>query len=100
MTTIRQVHTIALLLVVGPVAEAAAITVCYPRDQMLSMIEREYQATTAANGIVRPFSVMELWVSEEDGDWLIVTTDLDGNSCILAYGKEFRGALTRPVEQS
>ena len=81
-------------------ADAAAVTVCYPRDQMLSYISRDYQASKAANGIVRPFSIMEVWVSEDDGDWLIVTTDLEGNSCIVAYGEDFSSAAPAPVEQS
>jgi|AACY02.16.fsa_nt_gi hypothetical protein len=68
---------------------AAATTVCYPRDEMLSLISRDYAATKQAAGIVRPYSVMEVWVSERDGDWLIVTTDLDGSSCIVAYGEDF-----------
>lgn len=68
---------------------AAAITVCYPRDEMLSYISRDYQATTQGTGIMRPSSVMELWVSERDGDWLIVTTDINGSSCIVAYGEDF-----------
>lgn len=68
---------------------AFATTVCYPRDQMLSYISRDYNASRQANGIVRPYSVMEIWVAAEGGDWLIVTTDLDGNSCIVAYGEDF-----------
>ncbi|MGR3512506.1 MAG: hypothetical protein ACU0GG_07050 [Paracoccaceae bacterium] len=80
--------------------QASATTVCYPRDQMLSYIERDYKASQAANGIVRPYSVMEVWVSDKDGDWLIVTTDMDGNSCIVAYGEDFSGRLAKPVEQS
>lgn len=100
VTRIRQVHTIALSLSLLAATDADAVTVCYPRDQMLSFIMRDYQATEAANGIMRPFSIMELWVTEGDGDWVIVTTDLDGNSCILAYGEEFSGALAEPIEQS
>ncbi len=100
VTRIRQVHIIALSLFLVAAPDADAVTVCYPRDQMLSHIRRDYQATEAANGIMRPFSIMELWVSERDGDWVIVTTDLDGNSCILAYGEEFSGVLTEPIEQS
>ena len=90
--------SVALCLACAP--QVSATTVCYPREQMLSYIERDYQASQAANGIVRPFSVMEVWVSEDDGDWLIVTTDMDGNSCIVAYGEDFSSRPTSPVEQS
>lgn len=80
--------------------QAHSTTVCYPREQMLSYIERDYRASRAANGIVRPFSIMEVWVSEDDGDWLIVTTDLDGNSCIVAYGEDFSSTLPTQAERS
>jgi hypothetical protein len=61
---------------------------------MLSYIARDLQASLQANGIVRPHSVMELWVSDQDGDWVIVTTDVDGNSCIVAYGEDFSAGMT------
>lgn len=77
-----------LFLLVGT-DSVGATTICYPRDQMLSYISRDYDATTQGTGIMRPSSVMELWVSERDGDWLIVTTDIDGSSCIVAYGEDF-----------
>ena len=67
----------------------SATTICYPREQMLSVIKRDFQAQPQAHGIVRPFSTMELWVSDQDGDWIIVTTDFEGNSCIVAYGEDF-----------
>jgi len=78
-------------LLVGT-APAAAITVCYPRQEMVNYISRDFRATKMADGIVRPFSIMELWVSEENGDWLVVTTDINDNSCIIAYGERFSAA--------
>ena len=77
------------MALLGWALPATAITVCYPRDAMLSYIARDYDATKQATGILRPSSVMEVWVSERDGDWLIVTTDLNGSSCIVAYGEGF-----------
>jgi len=67
---------------------------------MLSYISRDFEATKQADGIVRPFSIMELWVSAEDGDWLVVTTDLDGMSCVVAYGERFTAApLPLPTDK-
>lgn len=96
----QKLTAFSILALVASATAAIATTVCYPREQMLSYIERDYQASQAANGIVRPFSVMEVWVSDKDGDWLIVTTDMDGNSCIVAYGEDFKSRLATPVEQS
>jgi len=78
-----------LCLLPAPAAQATDVTICYPRDQMLSFIAREYQAEKRASGIVRPYSVMELWVSERTGDWLMVTTDIYDSSCIVSYGEDF-----------
>lgn len=92
------VQSLFRIVVVASAAFATpvtATTVCYPRDQMLSYIARDLQASKQANGIVRPFSVMELFVSDRDGDWVIVTTDLDGTSCIVAYGEDF--SAERPL---
>ncbi len=76
----------------------AATTVCYPRDEMLSFIARDYSAAKEAVGIIRPFSVMEIWVSRRSDDWLIVSTDINGSSCIIAYGEDFAvAAPTAPV---
>lgn len=97
---LTRILKLSVVLCVAFATQAAATTVCYPREQMLSYIERDYQASQAANGIVRPFSVMELWVSDKNGDWLIVTTDMDGNSCIVAYGEDFESRLAAPVGQS
>ncbi len=90
MSNIFKAITAILTLSALPVM---ATTVCYPRDEMVSVISRDFQAEKKANGVVRPFSIMELWVSEDDGDWLMVTTDLKGNSCIVAYGERFSDAL-------
>ena len=89
-------HFVLICLSAGLASAAEATTICYPRDEMVSYIERDLQAAKQANGIVRPFSVMELWVSDADGDWVIVTTDLNGNSCIVAYGEDFSTEL--PVD--
>jgi len=90
----------SLVALIVLTARAAAITVCYPREEMLSYISRDVVATKHAAGIVRPYSVMEVWVSDEDGDWLIVTTDIDGSSCIVAYGEDFTfSALPTPQEK-
>lgn len=89
----------ALLLSLVCTSAAHAVTVCYPRDQMLSYISRDFAATKQAVGIVRPFSTMEVWVAERDGDWLIVTTDINGSSCIVAYGEDFSFSdLPQPVD--
>lgn len=74
------------LIAAGP---AMAVTVCYPRDQMMRYIARDFDATKHADGVLRPHSVMEVWVAQDSGDWLVVTTDLNGSSCIVAYGERF-----------
>ncbi|MEM8801596.1 MAG: hypothetical protein AAGF55_03580 [Pseudomonadota bacterium] len=76
-----------IVALVGCAVPASATTVCYPRDEMVSYITRDFEARELADGIVHPFSIMEIWVSDEDGDWIVVTTDMDGNSCIVAYGE-------------
>jgi hypothetical protein len=85
----RTIVALAILLYAAFAQATSAATICYPREQMLSYIARDLQASPLAHGIVRPFSTMEVWVSDRDGDWIIVTTDFEGNSCIVAYGEDF-----------
>lgn len=98
MKRVRLPAALVMSLAVGsgPVSGA---TVCYPRAEMLSYISRDFGAAREANGIVRPSSIMEVWVSRDDGDWLIVTTDLEGNSCVVAYGESYKGRLATPTEE-
>ena len=90
----------AILFTFGLAGAAMAVTVCYPRDQMMNYIARDFAATKLADGVLRPHSVMEVWVSEHSGDWLVVTTDLNGSSCIVAYGERFNLASIQSSQPS
>ncbi|MEM8631215.1 MAG: hypothetical protein AAGF74_08255 [Pseudomonadota bacterium] len=57
---------------------------------MLKFIARTYQGVRQAEGLERPASVMELWSSPRTGAWIIVTTNIDNDSCIVAYGDGLR----------
>lgn len=95
---IRLTRTIGISLtgLVAVTSPAAAITICYPREQMITYMSRHYDAKKQAAGILRPYSVMEVWVSQGDRDWFIVTTDLQGSSCIVAYGEDFNLSDPQP----
>ncbi|MEM6636268.1 MAG: hypothetical protein AAF667_10275 [Pseudomonadota bacterium] len=65
---------------------ASATTVCYPRAEMLSYIAREYRGIRRAHGVDRPFNVMEIWTSPIGGRWIMISTDMEQRTCIVAQG--------------
>lgn len=83
----------SMLMVFALASLSHATTVCFPREEMLKYMSGDFQASKQANGIVRPASLMELFVSDDDGAWFVVTTDLSGNSCIVAQGEAFNPSV-------
>lgn len=55
---------------------------------MLQYIAREYRGVRRAKGIQRPFDIVELWTSPVGGSWILVATDMDQNTCIIAHGDD------------
>lgn len=78
----------SLLISILP-SQLYATTVCKPREQMLVTLTERYKAKKVSSGIMRPFTVMEVWVSRRGADWLIVTTELNGSSCVIAHGEDY-----------
>ncbi len=68
----------------GPIAEV----VCAPREVMVHRLTATYGASLAATGLRDIETVMEVWTSPR-GDWTLVQTYTDGQSCILAMGADW-----------
>jgi Flp pilus assembly protein TadB len=68
----------------GPIAEV----ICAPRDVMLQRLTTTQGAALAATGLRDTETVMEVWTSPK-GDWTLVQSYTDGQSCILAMGADW-----------
>lgn len=55
---------------------------CGPRDDIITILADDFGEEQISYGLRRD-TLMEVWVNEETQSWTIVTTDLDGVSCIF-----------------
>ena len=72
-------------------AREFAKILCYPRAEMLEILRTTLGERPAGSGIQRPAQVVEVWTSDRTGEWMFVTTDMDGLSCIVAHGEGWQG---------
>ena len=77
---------------VSPISEI----ICAPRDEMTSKLAHQFGETRVATGVRDIERVMEIWTSESSGNWTMVMTYADGNSCIVAMGEHWNDLLPRP----
>ena len=87
-------HLVLLtVLAIAPEAQAqVAEIVCDGRDRMVARLEGMYDASVAGMGLRGPDVVMELWASAATGDWALVQTYTNGQSCIVAMGENWEDA--------
>ncbi len=62
---------------------------CAPRDEMKTKLSQQFGAHQAGIGTRGPEAVMEVWTHDRSGDWTLVLTYTNGNSCIVAMGENW-----------
>ncbi len=70
----------------GAAASPIAEIICAPRVEMLNRLERQFGAVRQGIGLSGPDRMVEVWATERSGDWTLVMTYPDGQSCIVAMG--------------
>lgn len=77
------------VLLAWPLLARAQGGPCLPRAEAIAKLERNYKEQQVGMGVVaRGNSLVELYVSEH-GTWTILTTHVDGTSCITAWGENW-----------
>lgn len=92
--------TLSLLLcLVLPVAGQAKLAdvSCDDRARMTETLETVLGAERRGMGLRDPETMLEVWVTRDSGDWLIVQTYANGTACIVAMGEHWDGTLTGPA---
>lgn len=79
-------------LAASPIAEI----ICAPRVEMLNRLERQFGAVRQGMGLSGPDRMVEVWATERSGDWTLVMTYPDGQSCIVAMGEDWE--TLRPLQ--
>lgn len=77
-------------------AQSAEISNCGPRDEIVAQLGTVFREAPSGMGMIDPTAVVEVFVSDA-GTFTILASGTDGNSCILASGEGWDGAVTTPV---
>ncbi|WP_163265349.1 hypothetical protein [Chelativorans alearense] len=72
--------------------------VCAPRNELVSQLGFQFDENQKALGQVGAQVVMEVFASEK-GSWTILTTDVNGQSCIVAAGEGWDDTYARNAGQ-
>jgi hypothetical protein len=84
-------YAIALALALGPLAlsvEAEAAQ-CGPRGMVTEALNRQYQESRQALGLLGQAAVIELFVSAS-GTWTMTSTNTSGLTCVIAAGESWQ----------
>lgn len=60
---------------------------CDDRSRLTATLQQTLQATRQGTGLRDPETMLEVWVTPSNGDWLIVQHYSSGVSCIVAMGE-------------
>ncbi len=76
-------------------ANAGGIRYCAAHDQITGKLTAKYNEHLSGMGFVGSSGMVELFTSGS-GTWTIVTTQIDGTSCIVAAGNSWSDYSRRP----
>ncbi|GAA4526800.1 hypothetical protein GCM10023174_13460 [Chelativorans composti] len=60
--------------------------ICAPRAELAEQLEMQFAETQRAIGLLATDRLMEIFTSAE-GSWTILSTDVNGVSCLIAAGE-------------
>lgn len=67
--------------------QAAAQSLCMPRDQVVKMLDTRYSETPIARGLAAGGRLVEVFSSTDGSTWTLLLTAPDGTSCLMAEGQ-------------
>ena len=70
---------------------------CDDSARMISMLTEVLRAERQGMGLRDPETMLEVWVSPRDGEWVIVQNYANGTSCIVAMGEHWEAGLAEPA---
>lgn len=86
----------AVVLFTGADRATSEGSICAPRDDLVSQLGSQFNESQKAIGLLGQRAVMEVFTSDH-GSWTILTTDIDGNSCIVAAGEGWDDVFAQTV---
>ncbi|MDG1068913.1 MAG: hypothetical protein P8P40_11160 [Sulfitobacter sp.] len=71
--------------------------ICDDSARMIKTLKEIRGAKRQGMGLRDPETMLEVWVTVRNGDWVIVQNYANGTSCIVAMGEHWEGSLTNPA---
>ena len=70
---------------------------CDDSTRMTETLKKVWGAERQGMGLRDPDTIVEVWVTARNGDWLIVQNYANGTSCIVAMGEHWKASLANPA---
>ncbi len=70
---------------------------CDDSTRMTKTLTEVIGAERQGMGLRDPETMLEVWVTESNGDWLIVQSYANGTSCVVAMGEHWEKSLANPA---
>ncbi|WP_299891483.1 hypothetical protein [uncultured Ruegeria sp.] len=70
---------------------------CDDSARMTKTLKEVMGAERQGMGLRDPETMLEIWVTARNGDWLIVQNYANGTSCIVAMGAHWEGLHANPA---
>lgn len=70
---------------------------CDDSARMTETLKVVWGAERQGVGMRDPETMIEIWVTARNGDWLILQNYANGTSCIVAMGEYWEGPLADPA---
>lgn len=94
----RLVLTLHLCIALPGLARAQLANVsCDDSARMTETLEQVLGAKRQGMGLRDPETMLEVWVTARNGDWVIVQSYANGTSCIVAMGAHWEAVRTNPT---
>ncbi|MDZ5699352.1 MULTISPECIES: hypothetical protein [Phyllobacteriaceae] len=88
----------SVVLFTGADSATSESSICAPREDLVSQLGNQFNESQKAIGLLGDRAVMEVFTSDQ-GSWTILTTDIEGNSCIVAAGEGWDDVFAQNVGQ-
>ena len=70
---------------------------CDDSSRMTHTLSQVLGAERQGMGLRDPETMLEVWVTRKNGDWMIVQKYANGTSCIVAMGEHWENVLPSPA---
>ena len=88
---------ICVLLAPGMAQATISDLSCDDSARLTQKLTQVIGAERQATGLRDPETMLEVWVTRRNGDWMLVQTYANGTSCIVAMGAHWENTLNGPA---